>query len=304
MMDVVVLGAGPAGLTAAIYAARAGLETIVLEHKVPGGQASTAHLIENFPGFEDGINGAELMDRMLKQAQKLSVEIAYEAVSAVSLVGEVKSVTTESRTIESHGVILCMGGMPRMLNVKGETELLGLGVSYCATCDGFFFRGREVVIVGAGDAAVTEALYLSQICKKVTLVHRRQGFRAAQTVIERMHGTPNIELVLDSVVTEVLGTERVEGIAVKSTVDGHETTIACDGVFVAIGYLPQSELVKEQVDVDEKGYIKADGQTMRTSLPMVYAAGDVRDKHLRQVITACADGAIAASEIKAFLSSH
>ncbi len=304
MMDVVVLGAGPAGLTAAIYAARAGLETIVLEHKVPGGQASTAHLIENFPGFEDGINGAELMDRMLKQAQKLSVEIAYEAVSAVSLVGEVKSVTTESRTIESHGVILCMGGMPRMLNVKGETELLGLGVSYCATCDGFFFRGREVVIVGAGDAAVTEALYLSQICKKVTLVHRRQGFRAVQTVIERMHGTPNIELVLDSVVTEVLGTERVEGIAVKSTVDGHETTIACDGVFVAIGYLPQSELVKEQVDVDEKGYIKADGQTMRTSLPMVYAAGDVRDKHLRQVITACADGAIAASEIKAFLSSH
>ncbi len=304
MMDVVILGAGPAGLTAAIYAARAGLKVIVLENKVPGGQAATAHLIENYPGFEEGINGAELMNRMLKQVQNLSVEIAYEQVSSVSLEGEVKTVVTENRTIESRSAILCMGGMPRRQNVKGETELIGSGVSYCATCDGFFFRDREVAIVGGGDAAVTEALYLSEICKKVTLIHRRQGFRAAQKVLERMYGTPNIERKLDSIVLEILGVERVEGIRVKSTVDGSETDIPCDGVFFAIGFLPQSDMVKGQVEFDKNGYIITDAQTMRTSLPMVYAAGDIRSKPFRQVITACADGAIAASEIKEELASH
>ena len=215
MVDVVVLGAGPAGLTAAIYAARAGLNVMVLENKVPGGQAATAHLIENYPGFEEGINGGELMNRMLKQAQNLSVEVAMESVQSLELDGEEKTIVTESRTLTCRSVILCMGGTPRTLGVKGEAALLGAGVSYCATCDGFFFRNREVAIVGGGDAAVTEALYLSGICKKVTLIHRRQGFRAAQTVMERMYGTPNIELVLDSVVTEILGEQRVEGIKVK-----------------------------------------------------------------------------------------
>ena len=302
MVDVVVLGAGSAGLTAAIYAARAGLRVVVLENKAPGGQAATAHWIENYPGFEEGISGAELMDRFFKQAQKHEVEIAFEQVTALSLHEETKTVTTQERTIEAKSAVLAMGGSPRMLDVPGEARLSGRGVSYCATCDGFFFKGKEVVIVGGGDAAVTEALYLSQICAKVTLIHRRQGFRAAQAVVDRLRKTENIELQLDCTVSEILGTDSVEGVRIHNSVEDTDLEIPCQGVFVAVGYLPQSALVKDMVDLDEGGYIKVDPNSMRTNLPMVYAAGDVRTKDLRQVITACADGAVAAHDIAEHLS--
>jgi thioredoxin reductase (NADPH) len=298
MVDAVVLGAGPAGLSAAIYAARAGLSVTVIENRVAGGQAATAHWIENYPGFDEGIGGADLMEKMVRQMKNLGVEIASEQVTELSLLGEVKVVKTEARTIESRGVILCMGGSPRKLDVPGELALSGMGVSYCATCDGFFFRNREVVIVGGGDAAVTEALYLSQLCKKVTLIHRRQGFRAAQTVLERLYNTANIELMLDSVITSIQGEGRVERIEVHNTANGTNKTVECAAVFVAVGYLPQSEMVKGQVALDPNGYIIADPQTMRTNVPMVYAAGDIRNKYLRQIVTACADGAIAASDLK------
>ncbi len=297
MIDVVVLGAGPAGLTAAIYAARAGLSVLVVEDKVPGGNAATAHLIENYPGFDDGIGGYELMERMLNQVKKHEVEIVTEQVLELNLSGEIKTVKTQTRTIQCGGVILCMGGQPQKIGVPGEQELSGMGVSYCATCDGFFFRNREVVIVGGGDAAVTEALYLSQMCKKVTIIHRRNAFRAAKTVVERLSGVPNIELAMESIVVEVLGKEHVEGVLLQSTVDKTQRTILCDGVFVAIGYIPQSEIVVGQVDLDERGYILTNPETMETNVKNVYAAGDIRSKHLRQIITACADGAIAASEL-------
>ncbi len=298
MVDVVVLGAGPAGLTAAVYAARSGLSVIVVEDKVPGGNAATAHLVENYPGFDDGIGGFELMERMLKQTKSHGVEIITEQVLELNLKADVKTVRTDSRTIECKGVILCMGGQPQKLNVPGEEELKGMGVSYCATCDGFFFRNREVVVVGGGDAAVTEALYLSQICKKVTIIHRRNQFRAAQTVVDRLYGIPNIELAMENVVVRILGQERVEGVLLQSTADKAQMTIPCDAVFLAIGFMPQSEIVYGQVNLDDNGYILTDPETMQTNLNGVYAAGDIRSKRLRQIITACADGAIAASELK------
>jgi thioredoxin reductase (NADPH) len=298
MVDTIVLGAGPAGLTAAVYAARAGLSVIVVEDKVPGGIAATAHLVENYPGFPEGIGGYELMERMLAQAKKHGVEIIMEPVVDVDLKGDTKSVRTESRTIDGRGVILCMGGQPQKLGAPGETELAGMGISYCATCDGFFFKNREVVVVGGGDAAVTDALYLSQICKKVTVVHRRNAFRAAKTVADRLYDMANIKLALENVVVRIKGDQRVEGVVLQSTIDQTEKMIPCDAVFLAIGFKPNSRIVEGQVALDENGYIITDPGTMQTSVKRVYAAGDIRSKRFRQIIMACADGAVAASELK------
>ncbi|MBQ9989279.1 MAG: thioredoxin-disulfide reductase [Clostridia bacterium] len=291
MYDLLILGAGPAGLTAAIYAARAGMNALLIENKVPGGQAATAHHIENYPGFPDGISGMDLAFNMFMQAQNAGAELVSGQVEAVSLLNAEKTITVDGKEYAGRAVILCMGADPRLLGVEGEDRLRGKGVSYCATCDGNFFKNRAVTIVGGGDTALTEALYLSTMCEKVTVVHRRDEFRAAPSVVERAEKKENIEFVLSCVPAEVIGQESVQGLRVTDK-NGQSRVIECAAVFAAIGRVPATELVRGQLETDETGYIKTD-ENMRTSVPCVYAAGDVRITPLRQVITACADGAIA-----------
>lgn len=297
MKDLIILGAGPAGLSAAIYAARAGIDAVVIEQQSPGGQAATAHLIENYPGFPEGILGPDLAMAMMTQATNLGAQMAFETVTSLELTGEVKRVHTSEQVWEARAVLLAMGAEPREMGVDGERRLRGMGVSYCATCDGNFFRNQDVAIVGGGDTAVTEALFLSTICKSVTLVHRRQGFRAAQRVVEKMRQTENIRLVLDAVPVCVEGTDAVEALVVENKLTGEQQRIACAAVFVAIGHLPKTQQLIGQVELTDAGYIETD-ERMRTQLPRVYAAGDVRNTVLRQVVTACADGAIAVSTLE------
>ena len=297
MKDLIILGVGPAGLSAAIYAARAGLDAMVLEQQSPGGQAATAHLIENYPGFPEGILGPDLAMAMMTQATNLGAQMVFEPVQKLELMGEIKRVHTAEQVWEARAVLLTMGAEPREMGVDGERRLRGMGVSYCATCDGNFFRNQDVTIVGGGDTAVTEALFLSTICKSVTLVHRRQGFRAAQSVVERMRQTSNIHLVLDAVPVCVEGDEAVDALVVENKRTGAQQRIPCAAVFVAIGHLPKTDQVRGQVALDSYGYIETDAQ-MRTNVPHVYAAGDVRNTVLRQVVTACADGAIAISTLE------
>lgn len=302
MQDLLIVGAGPAGLSAAIYAARAGLSFTILEQMAPGGQAATTHHIENYPGFADGIGGVDLAMAMQAQAQNLGAVFAYEPVEKMELTGREKRVMTPQNTYTARAVILAMGAQPRTLGLPGEEALRGKGVSYCATCDGFFFRGKQTVIVGGGDTALQDAQYLSNLCEKVTILHRRNEFRAAKRLQEKARALANVTMLTPYIPVSI---EQQEGVVSGIIAEHVETKarqrIACDGIFIAAGYLPQNEMVKGQVALTDAGYIRTDAGK-RTSLPGVYAVGDISTTPLRQVVTACADGAVAVASAEQYLS--
>src|SRR4051812_36806528 len=292
--DVIVIGSGPAGYTAAIYAARAQLKPLVFEGTQFGGALMTTTEVENYPGFRDGVTGPELMDEMREQALRFGADLRMEDVDAVSLTGPVKSVTVGDETYRARGVILAMGAAARHLGVPGEMERIGTGVSTCATCDGFFFRDQDIAVVGGGDSAMEEATFLTRFARSVTLIHRREEFRASKIMLERAKANPKITFLTNTAVTEVEGEPKVTGLRLKDTVTGEESKLAVTGVFVAIGHDPRSSLVAGQVDLDDEGYVRVKGRTTSTSVDGVFAAGDLVDHTYRQAITAAGSGCSAA----------
>lgn len=298
--DVIIIGGGPGGYTAALYAARANLTTLVLEKFSPGGQMATTDIVENYPGFVEGIGGFELGMQMKQGAERFGVKTKLAEVKSVELSGNPKLVHTSKATFEAKAVILATGAFPRELGLSNEQMLRGRGVSYCATCDGAFYRGKTVVIVGGGNTAVADAIFLAKICEKVYLVHRRDELRASKTYMEALEKTENIEFLWSSEVVEILAEQFVTGVKVKNKRDDSVKEVACDGIFVAIGNIPNTDVIKGQVELDEVGYVLAD-ETTRTNISGVFAVGDMRQKPLRQIVTAVADGAVAAKYAEEYI---
>ena len=289
MHDIAIIGAGPAGLTAALYARRAGYSTIVFEMGVPGGQAATTEVIDNYPGFPNGVGGSELMMKFYEQALSFGAEIKFEQVEHLELKGEVKTVkTVAGKVYEAKVVVLATGAHPRMLGIENEGKLRGRGISYCATCDGFFFKDKDVCIFGGGDTAVDEALYLSKICKSVTVFHRRDELRANKHSQELAFAKDNIRFVWNSLPVAFLGKDKLEVVRTKDKLSGEETEWQFDGAFIFVVYLPNAELFSDVLEVDALGYVVTNDE-MATSLEGVYAIGDVRAKKVRQVSTAVGD---------------
>ncbi len=301
MHDVIIIGGGPAGYTAALYSARAGLDTLVLEKLTAGGQMATTAAMENYPGFEEPINGSDLALRMERQARRFGAIVLFDTVTDLTLDTDVKVVKTENNSHQCKSVILCMGASPKTLGLPKEDLLKGSGVSYCAVCDGALFKGRTVAVVGGGDTAAEDALYLSRFCPKVYLVHRRDKLRASKSLQRELFNNNKIEFLWDSVVDETLGQFSVDGIRVRDLNTNKTTDLEAEGLFVAIGTTPNSSLVNGKVIFDDAGYIITDNK-MQTNIPGVYAAGDIRSKYLRQVITAAADGAIAAYSAEQYIT--
>lgn len=301
--DIIIIGSGPAGYTAAIYTARAGLNPLLIAGEVTaGGALMNTTEVENFPGFPEGIQGPDLMANMLSQAERFGCEILYEDALELALEGEIKQVVTSEGQYQARRVILAMGSEYRKLNVPGEVELSGRGVSYCATCDGFFFKDQHLAVVGGGDSAMEEALFLTKFAKKVTVIHRRDQLRASQIMAERAGANPKIDFAWNSTVAQINGEDKVESITLQSTVDGKESTLDATGVFVAIGHEPRSQLVKEQVDLDESRYVRVDLPGTATNVPGVFACGDLVDHTYRQAITAAASGCRAALDAERSLA--
>jgi thioredoxin reductase (NADPH) len=301
---VVIVGAGPAGLTAAVYAARANLKPLVIEGVRAGGQLMLTTEVENYPGFVDGIMGPELMDRMRKQAVRFEADFVTEDAVSVDLATEPFEVRTADRLVTTDAVIVATGAVARMLEVPGEEKLLGHGVSTCATCDGFFFRGKELLVVGGGDTALEEAIFLTKFASKVTVVHRRSSLRASKIMQDRAFANAKIEWRWDTVVEEILGDGSVSGVRIRNTASGEVDEVRVDGVFVAIGHEPQTALFKGQLEMDDVGYIKVQGETTETTVPGVFAAGDVVDHRYRQAITAAGMGCMAAIDAERYLEGR
>ena len=299
--DMMIIGGGPGGYTAALYAARAGLDVVVLEKLSAGGQMALTSQIDNYPGFEEGVDGFELGEKMQAGAEKFGAKTEYAEVFSVDLSAVPKIVETSEGTFYGHTVVFATGASPRELGVTGEKELVGRGVHYCAACDGMFYKGKTVVIVGGGNTAAADAMVLSRIAKKVILVHRRDTLRATKIYHEPLKKAENVEFHWNSVVSEFISEGKVTGIKIKNVHTGEEELIHCDGVFVSVGRKPATELVNEQLDLDASGYIVADEST-KTNISGVYAVGDVRTKKLRQIVTAVSDGAIAAHEAEEYLA--
>lgn len=299
--DMLVIGGGPGGYTAALYAARAGLDTIVLEKLSAGGQMALTEQIDNYPGFENGIDGFSLGEKMRKGTERFGVETRLVEVLSLDLSGEIKKAETSEGPVYGRTVVLSTGASPRELEVTGEKELIGKGVAYCAACDGMFYKDKTVVLVGGGNSAAAEALILARVCKKVILVHRRDTLRATKIYHEPLMKTENVEFRWNSAVVELLHDGKVTGVRLRDVITGAESEIACDGVFVSIGRKPATELVAGQLELDESGYVVAD-ETTETNIPGVYAVGDVRTKLVRQVVTAVADGAAAVHMAEEYLA--
>src|SRR4051812_37423981 len=302
--DVIVIGSGPAGYTAAIYAARAQLKPLVFEGTQFGGALMTTTEVENYPGFRDGVTGPELMDEMREQALRFGADLRMEDVDAVSLTGPVKSVTVGDETYRARGVILAMGAAARHLGVPGEQALIGMGVSTCAPCDGFFFRDQDIAVVGGGDSAMEEATFLTRFARSVTLIHRREEFRASKIMLERARANEKIQFLTNTAVTEVQGDPKVTGLRLRNAVTGEESELAVTGVFVAIGHDPRSELVRGQVELDPEGYVLTKGRTTSTSVEGVFAAGDLVDHTYRQAITAAGTGCSASIDAERWLAEN
>ena len=300
MYEVLIIGAGPAGMTAAIYAARAGYKTAILEHGVPGGQAATTDMIENYPGFPEGISGPELMMKFFDQTQTFGVEMIYEQVQSLDLMGDVKKVITDKQTIETKVVVIASGAKPRTLGVANEGRLRGRGVSYCATCDGFFFKDQPVAVVGGGDTAVEEAMYLTKMCSSVTLIHRRDELRANKLAQSRALANEKLNIIYDTVVDEIVGDEKVTQLKLRNKKTDTASTLDVNGVFIFVGYLPNGSFLPAELEVNELGYIVTD-EEMATNIPGVFAVGDVRQKKLRQVTTAVGDGGAVMHAIEDYL---
>ena len=301
--DVIIVGSGPAGYTAAIYAARAELAPVVFEGVEFGGSLMTTTEVENFPGFAEGIQGPDLMDQMRSQAERFGADLRMDDVDRMDLTGDVKSVWVGDEEHKARAVILATGAAPRYLGVPGEKELLGHGVSSCATCDGFFFRDHDIAVIGGGDSAMEEATFLTKFAKSVTIVHRREEFRASAIMLERARANDKIRFATNKVVDEVVGDGSVRGLKLKDTVTGEISELPVTAMFVAIGHDPRSQMVADQVDVDESGYVKVASPSTHTSLPGVFAAGDLVDSHYQQAITAAGTGCAAAVDAEHYLAS-
>lgn len=302
MYDIIIIGSGPAGLSAAIYAQRACLDTIVIEKNgISGGQVLNTWEVDNYPGFP-GVTGFELSRQFREHANKLGARVVQDEVVQVELSGNVKKVVCEEETYEARCVILASGAHHRTLEVPGEEELRGAGVSYCATCDGAFFRGRTVAVVGGGDAALEDAIFLARMCEKVYIVHRRDKLRGAKRLQERLQALENVEFVWNSETAAIEGNGQVEALRLRQTKTGEERRLDVEGVFIAVGIAPESELYAGQLELDEQGYIRAD-ESGQTSVPGVFAAGDVRTKALRQILTAASDGANCVASAERYLQA-
>ncbi len=300
---LLVLGSGPAGLSAALYAARAELSPLVLTGLEIGGQASLTFTIENYPGFPEGVGGYQLGELFQKQAEKFGARIEFETASAVDLSSRPFKVSTYSADYLADSLVIATGASSNHLGVPGEKELTGYGVSYCATCDGYFFKEKRVVVVGGGDSALEEGLFLTRYASSVTIVHRRDSLRAGAILQKRAHDNPKIHFVWNSVISEIVGDRLVEGVKVKNVVSGEVSLLPTDGVFIFIGHTPNTNLFKGQIDMDDRGYIKTD-LLMQASLPGVYAAGEAADPNFRQVVTSAGMGAAAAMQAIKYLEKQ
>ncbi|MFD4352865.1 thioredoxin-disulfide reductase [Nocardia sp. NPDC058518] len=302
--DLIIVGSGPAGYTAAVYAARAELSPLVFEGTQFGGALMTTTDVENFPGFRDGIMGPDLMEQMRDQAKRFGAELRTEDVDAIDLSGPVKKVTVGDETFEAYAIVLAMGSAARYLNVPGEQDLLGRGVSACATCDGFFFKGQDIVVVGGGDSAMEEATFLTKFAASVTVVHRREEFRASRIMLERAKANEKIKFRLNSEVVKVNGEKSVTSLTLRDTRTGEESELDATGLFVAIGHDPRSELVKGQVALDGEGYVQVTEPGTATDVAGVFAAGDLVDHTYRQAITAAGTGCRAAIDAERWLAEQ
>ncbi len=308
--ETVILGSGCAGLTAAIYTARAGLKPLVLEGHEPGGQLSITTMVENFPGWPEGIQGPELIDNMKKQAQRFGASFELAHLNAVEVEAHPMRLQTSAGEIHARTIIVASGASARWLGLPSEQALIGHGVSSCATCDGFFFRGKEIAVVGGGDSAMEEALFLTRFAAKVTVLHRREHFRASKIMLERVIAHPNIELRTNTVVEEVLGVEdkEVKGVRIRDVVNGESSNLAVGGLFLGIGHVPNAEMFAGHIDLDEEGYIKTINNVFTTRngqvVSAVFACGDVQDRRYRQAVTAAGSGCMAALEAEKFLEEH
>jgi len=302
-ISVAIIGAGPAGLASAIYLARAGIDCKVFDPGVPGGNVFMIHQIENYPGFPEGVSGPELAQRMEAQAKRLGAEIAQVRVNKISIHSrqpkEFKLELGSGAEILARAIVLATGSKPKLLNLPGEKEFYGRGVSYCATCDGAFFKGEQVAVIGGGDSALQEALYLSNLCSKVHLIHRRDQFRAKKILQDRVSSKPNIQLVLNSIPKEIKGEKGVEAILVQDKNSGKENLIKLSGVFIYVGMTPSSELISGMVELSEDGFVKA-GEDTSTSQPGIFCAGDIRKKPIRQIASAVSDGCSSAKAIEEY----
>jgi len=301
--DIAIIGGGPAGLSAGLYAARGGASVTLYEELFPGGQIAKTPLVENYPGFPDGVVGYEVGSLIQKQAEKFGLKVEYAGATGLVLDGAEKKILLPDREDTARTVILCMGAHARPLGIPREDEMVGSGVSYCATCDGAFFKEKDVAIVGGGDTAISDALYLSRFCTSVTVVHRRDEFRAAAVLVEKAKQIPNIRFSLSCIPLSLKGEKHVEGLEIQDKKTSLARVLPVSGVFVAVGIVPRTELVKDLVLLNEAGSIVTD-EFMRTNIPGVFAAGDIRNTPLRQVITACADGAVAATSALEYHSCH
>jgi len=301
---VVILGSGPAGLTAALYSARANLEPLVVSGNQLGGQVSITYEVENYPGFPQGTTGPELVELMQKQAEKFGARIVIDEVTEVALAsGAPFRVKTHGDEFEAEAVVICTGASPRRLGVPGEEALIGRGVSFCATCDGFFFRGKEVVVVGGGDSALEEGLFLTRFANQVRVVHRRDELRAGESLKKRALSNGKMSFIWDTVVEEIQGNGKVEGVRLRNLKNGKEERLGTDGVFIYIGHFPNSDLFRGQLAMDERGYLIADRQ-MSTSVPGVFAAGEIQDPVFRQVATSVGQGAAAGMMVERWLEAR
>jgi thioredoxin reductase (NADPH) len=303
MRNMVIIGSGPAGLTAAVYAARANLQPILIEGKEPGGQLTLTTLVENYPGFSEGIMGPQLMEEMRKQAQRFGAEIVNGYVHTVKLKDRPFRVSYGNQEVQAKTVVISTGSSAKLIGLESEIQLMGHGVSTCATCDGFFFRGKEIAVIGGGDSALEEATFLTKFATKVSLIHRRDVFRASKIMQDRALANSKISMVLDTVVEEVLGSREtgVTGLKIKNVKTFRQSEMKLDGLFVAIGHNPNTDIFKGQVDLDEKGYVKTHPDSTRTNIPGVFACGDVQDPVFRQAITAAGSGCMAAIEAERWL---
>lgn len=302
--DVVIVGSGPAGYTAAIYTARAQLRPVVLAGSISaGGALMNTTEVENYPGFVEGVMGPDLMTRMQEQAERFGVDVRYEDVTSLELEGDVKRITTDDGVYEARTVILSTGSEYRKLGLEGEERLSGRGVSYCATCDGFFFKDQPIVVVGGGDSAMEEALFLTRFGSSVTVVHRRDELRASAVMAQRAKEDPKIDFAWNSRVVELNGDEALESVMLEDTVTGERRRIPAGGLFVAIGQIPRSELVADVLELDDAGYIVVDTPSQRTRIPGVFACGDVADPHYQQAITAAGSGCRAALDAESYLAT-
>jgi len=302
MEDLIIIGGGPAGLTAGLYAARSRLKTLLLEKLSPGGQVLLTDLVENYPGFPEGISGFELVERMKRQAESFGLTIQNQDVNQIGLSPSSKEVITDKGRLETRSLILTTGATPRKLSIDGEERLTGKGVSYCATCDGPFYRDQEVAVIGGGDTAIEEAIFLTRFASKVYLVHRRNELRATRLLQERAFSQKKMEFVWDTIPNRILGETGVEEIELKHVKSGELTRLRVNGVFVFVGYDPNNELVKGQLELDSQGFVVTNNN-LETSVPGVFAAGDIRSKLLRQISTAVGEGATAAFAAERYLEN-